>query len=252
MRSSNSGIREGSRVEARDGTLGAVQRLERDADGAPLHLRVREEDGVRFAIVPVGLVRAVDDDGTVRLSATLDEARTFTPRPAPDALARRPEPPPAAGPEVSVPLRREELTARVEARELGSVVVGTEVDEVPGRVEVEAVRDEIELVHVPVGRVADQRVDPWWEDGELVIPLYEERLTVNRELVLKEKLHVRRIAVVERRAFEETLRQERLVIADPERTEVLRESERDGVLEALRAAARGWLARVRRRDGAGL
>ena len=120
-------------------------------------------------------------------------------------------------------LREEQLVAHKDLRHLGDVVVRTEVEEVPGRLEVEAYREEVEVDHVPVGRVVRERVAPW-EDGEvLVVPVYEEQLVVVKRLVLKEELRIRRVAGTERQVFEDVLRRERLVIEDPQNTGLVHE-----------------------------
>jgi uncharacterized protein (TIGR02271 family) len=238
-------IRAGARVECRDGPLGVVQRVERDDDGVPLHLRVREESSSRVIIVPLGLVREVDDDGAVWLRTTIEEAQGFTPRP-PDAVAAtqriEPERAPAER-ERTIPLQREDLVARVEPRELGSVVVRTEVEEVPASIEVEGEREEIEVEHIPINEPARAKVAPWYEDGELIVPIYEERLVVTKQLMLKEKLRVRRISVLERRSFSDTLRREHVLVDDPDETGALRETRGDRVSDGLRSLFSRWFRR---------
>ena len=122
---------------------------------------------------------------------------------------------PPLGPEDRiVELREERLIAHKEMRELGEVVVRTHVDEVPGRLEVDAVREEVEVDHLPVGEVVSERVRPWEEDGALIVPVYEEQLVLVKRLVLREKIRIRRVETHERRLFEETLKKERLVVQD--------------------------------------
>src|SRR5262249_28343578 len=91
-----------------------------------------------------------------------------TPPPAdgPGALPRDPTADPLTDAEQKLELRDEELIARKELRELGEVRVQKEVDEVPGRLEVDALREEVEVEHVPVGNIVNERVEPWEEDGE--------------------------------------------------------------------------------------
>jgi uncharacterized protein (TIGR02271 family) len=120
-------------------------------------------------------------------------------------------------------LREEELVARKDLRELGEIRVRTQVEELPGRLEVEALREEVEVEHVPVGQVVSERVSPWEENGTLVVPVYEEQLVVVKRLVLREQLRVRRVGTTERRLIEDTLRRERLVIEDPNNTGLVHE-----------------------------
>lgn len=121
-------------------------------------------------------------------------------------------------------LREEQLVAHKELRDLGEIEVRTEIDEVPGRLEVEAYREEVLVEHEIVGQVVTEREKPWEEtDGVLVIPIYEEQLVVTKRLVLRERMHVRRIGTTERQLFQDVLRRERLVVDDPQHTGLLHE-----------------------------
>jgi uncharacterized protein (TIGR02271 family) len=120
-------------------------------------------------------------------------------------------------------LREEQLVAHKEVQEIGDVVVRKTVDEKPARLEVEAFREEVQVEHIPVGRVVSERREPWEEDDRLVIPLYEEQLVVVKRLVLTEELHVRRIKNTTHQAFDDTVLKDRLVIEDPNKTGQVRE-----------------------------
>jgi uncharacterized protein (TIGR02271 family) len=120
-------------------------------------------------------------------------------------------------------LREEQLVAHKELRELGEVVVRTQVEEVPRQLEVDALREEVEVEHEPVGQVVSKREGPSDDNGVLVVPVYEEQLVVTKRLVLRERLRIRRIATTERQVFEDTVRRERLVIEDPQRTQLVHE-----------------------------
>ncbi|HEV8634776.1 MAG TPA: YsnF/AvaK domain-containing protein [Chloroflexota bacterium] len=111
-------------------------------------------------------------------------------------------------------LREERLVARKEMRQVGEVVVRTQIDEVPGRLEAEALREEVEIDHIPVGEAVTERVRPWEEDGALFVPVYEEQLVLVKRLVLREKIRIRRVQTRERRVFQDTLKKERLIVED--------------------------------------
>jgi uncharacterized protein (TIGR02271 family) len=148
-----------------------------------------------------------------------------TPPPT-DALGAMPPDPTAALPtdgEQKLEVREEELIARKELRELGEVRVRKEVEEVPGRLEVDALREEVEVEHVPVGKIVNERVEPWEEDGELIVPVYEEQVVMVKRLVLREQLRIRRVASTERQLFEDTLRRERVAVEDPHNTGLVHE-----------------------------
>jgi len=122
-----------------------------------------------------------------------------------------------------VELREERLVAQKQLVDLGEVVVRTTVEDVPGHLEVEALREEVEVEHVPVGEVVTERLEPWEENGVLVIPMYEEQLVVVKRLVMREQLWVRRVGTVTRQVFEDTLQKERLVVEDPNGTGLVHE-----------------------------
>ena len=114
----------------------------------------------------------------------------------------------------TIPLRQEELVAHREMRHVGDVEVRTEVEQVAGRLEVQAQREDLEVEHVPVGRVVGQREAPHQDGDVLVVPVYEEQLVVAKKLILREELRIRRIPSTETQVFEDTLRRERLVVQD--------------------------------------
>lgn len=143
----------------------------------------------------------------------------------------------------TIPLRQEELVAHKEMRHMGDVEVRTEVEEIPGRIEVQAQREEVEVEHVPVGRVVAQLEAPYQDGDVLVVPVYEEQLVVSKRLILREELRVKRIPSTETQVFEDTLRRERLVLEDVGHTGAVREryptedldgERREGFLENLR------------------
>ena len=203
-------IRPGAAVMCTDGRVGTVEGIEPAAD-RPRWLRVLRGWADEEIQIPINLVSDVDGEGTVHLicdqdglevALQLDEAAPVTDR--------------ELGPdERTIELREEQLVAHKELRDVGEVEIRTEVEEVPGRLEVEAYREEVEIEHVAVNRVVSERVDPWEENGVLIVPVYEEQLVVTKRLVLREQLRVRRFSTVEHQIFEDTLRRDRVVVDDP-------------------------------------
>ncbi|HEY3108499.1 MAG TPA: YsnF/AvaK domain-containing protein [Chloroflexota bacterium] len=206
-------IRAGAPVECVDGPAGKVGRLETDRDGNLSAMHIETERG-EF-VVPEGAVADVRADGTVRLDCALADMRPLA------AAAAAPEA--AAGPVETLSLREEQLVAHKTMEQVGEVVVRTEVEELPGRLEVEALREEVQVEHVPLGQVVSQRREPWEEDGVLIVPVYEEQLVVTKRLVLREEIRLRRVRTAERQLFEETLRRERAIVEDPGQTGLVRE-----------------------------
>jgi uncharacterized protein (TIGR02271 family) len=129
----------------------------------------------------------------------------------------------APGDERLIELREEQLVANKEVRQLGEIIVRTELEEVPARLEVEALREEIEVEHEAVGQAVRERESHREQDGVLILPVYEEQLVVSKRLVLRERLHIRRISTSERQLFQDTVRRDRLVVEDPDHTGLVHE-----------------------------
>ena len=55
--------------------------------------------------------------------------------------------------------------------------------------------DKVEIQRIPVGRTVQHLPRVRLEDNTLVIPVMEEVLTINRQLVLKEEIRIRRVRV---------------------------------------------------------
>jgi len=119
----------------------------------------------------------------------------------------------AAETELRIPLAVEELAVSKRAVEKGRVRINTRVLTREETVTQALAREDVEVVRIPVGREIDtvpaMREDA---DGTLVIPLVEERLVVERRLVLREEIHVRRRRSVETVNQPVTLRREEVEI----------------------------------------
>jgi uncharacterized protein (TIGR02271 family) len=203
-------IHPGASVDWADGHLGQVTRV-----GAA-SIEVRAQDRGRTLVVPLELIRGVAADGSVQLSATQADLGRLTGAGS-DVDVR------AADGVETLELREEQLVPHKELEESGRVRVRKETEEVPRRLEVDAYYEEVEVEHVPIGRVVKEQESAREEDGVYIVPIYEEQLVVVKRLVLKEEIHVRRQGATEKRLFEETVRRERLVIEDVDRTGRVRE-----------------------------
>jgi len=127
------------------------------------------------------------------------------------------------GEEQTLELREEELIAHKDLRELGEIQVRTEVDQLPGRIEVDAYREEVVIEHETVGKVVSEREQPSQDGDVLIVPIYEEQIVVTKRLVLRERMHIRRIGTTERQLYQDTVYRERLVVEDPDNTGLVRQ-----------------------------
>jgi len=199
-------IHPGASVDWSDGHLGRVVRVDPGAGGGPGLIEVLVEGTRRTLFVPLDLAGEVKADGSVRLSASRAEIERL-----------------AEGEGRTIELAEEELVACKELEEAGRVRIRKEVEDVPRRLEVDAYHEEVTVEHVPIGRIVKEQEPAREEDGVFIVPIYEEQLVVVKRLVLKEEIRVRRHGATEKRLFEDTVRRERLVIEDPDRTGRVRE-----------------------------
>lgn len=93
---------------------------------------------------------------------------------------------------IAVPLAEE--TATVGRREVvtGRVRVDTVTEWRTEDVEAQLGRDEVEVERIPVGRAVDQAPSVRTEGDVTIVPVVEERLVVETQLVLVEEVRIRR------------------------------------------------------------
>ena len=72
--------------------------------------------------------------------------------------------------------------------------------------------DEVDIEHVTINRAVDAPEPPREEGDVLIIPVYEEVVTVKRQWILKEEVRLRRREVQSRHREEVVLRQEEAVV----------------------------------------
>jgi stress response protein YsnF len=108
-----------------------------------------------------------------------------------------------------VPLVEE--TASVQTQEIvtGRVRVRTVTDTVEELARADVRQETVEVTRVPVDRVVDAPPEVRTEGGVTIVPVLEEVLVVERRLVLKEELHIRRTVESKPVAVPVTLRKQR-------------------------------------------
>jgi uncharacterized protein (TIGR02271 family) len=118
----------------------------------------------------------------------------------------------AAAADGVIPVVQEELVVGKRVVEAGRVRVRKVVREEETTVDEPLTREEVTVERVPVERFVDA-VPPTRQDGdETVISIVEEVIVIEKRLLLKEELHVRKRRVEERRPQTVTLRREEAVI----------------------------------------
>lgn len=97
----------------------------------------------------------------------------------------------------TIPLVQEDVTVSKRELETGRVRVRTEVQWRTDHARADLFRDHVEVERVPVGREIDT-APPVREEGDtVVIPVVEEVLVVEKRLVLKEEIRLKRTRTVE-------------------------------------------------------
>ena len=112
-------------------------------------------------------------------------------------------------------------TARVEKRvvETGRVRISSRAESIEEMVRASLVHEALSIERIPVGRTisGDDAVPHVTTEGDLtIVPVLEEILVVEKRLVLKEEIHIRRTTMREDVAMPVTLRKQR---ADVEHVE---------------------------------
>lgn len=98
----------------------------------------------------------------------------------------------AAGAEIVVPVVEEVLHVDTRLRESGRVRVHKQVHERAQIVDVPLLRQDVVVERVAVGRVVDAAPEIRHEGDVMIVPVLEEILVVEKRLVLREELHIRR------------------------------------------------------------
>jgi stress response protein YsnF len=121
----------------------------------------------------------------------------------------------APAPSSTTVLRLHEETAQVskETRESGKVSVSTRTLTRDELVSQDLAHSHVEVTTVPIGRAVDA-IPAVREEGDVTIfPVMEEVLVVERRLMLKEEIHVRKVRTIERHQETVTLRYQEAVVS---------------------------------------
>lgn len=113
---------------------------------------------------------------------------------------------------VVIPVAREEATIAREVVETGVVSVRKTVRERVEVIDEPMLHDEVHIEHVPINRAVSAPEPPREEGDVLIIPVYEEIVTVQRQWILKEEVRLRRREVQSRHREEVVLREEQAIV----------------------------------------
>jgi len=111
-----------------------------------------------------------------------------------------------------VPLYKETVSVEKRRVERGRVRVTTRVTEHEEVVRQALEQEDVKVVRVPIDREVETRPDVRQDGDTTIIPLVEEVLVVERRLVLREEIHIRKTRRTEEVEQPVTLRSEEAVI----------------------------------------
>jgi len=110
-----------------------------------------------------------------------------------------------------IPIVAETLRVDTESQQIGAVRVRVRVERASERVDMEHVSEEYRPTVRPVGALAGERRDPYLDGDDVVIPVYEERMVMERRLFLKEEVRLQRVRHVQHQESAFPVRRERPV-----------------------------------------
>jgi uncharacterized protein (TIGR02271 family) len=114
--------------------------------------------------------------------------------------------------ETKLQLFAEELCVAKEKLETGRVRVSTRTLEREAVVDEDLARERVEIETVPINLRIDVVPQVRQEGDTTIIPIVEEQLVVERRLMLKEEVHIKRVRSTERHQEKVTLRYQEAVV----------------------------------------
>lgn len=114
--------------------------------------------------------------------------------------------------EIVIPVIEEQVSVQKHMRESGVVEIRKSVHERTEVIDYPLLSEEVEIERVSVNRVVDEPVGIRHEGDTMIIPLLEEVLVVEKRLVLREEVHVKRVQHEVQESKSVLLRQEHVDI----------------------------------------
>ncbi|MGI9174851.1 MAG: YsnF/AvaK domain-containing protein [Rhodothermales bacterium] len=167
-------------VIGKDGLRGRLEAAVPEHDQTDVSVPVRLETGERIMVPADLLTRQKDGDyrASISFAALQTDSRTS------DHVA---------GSETqTIPLIEEEVHVGKRTVERGRVRITKRVEHHEGTIDEPLLQEHVEVERVPIGREIDGPVEVRQEGDVTIIPIYEEVLVVEKRLVLKEELHIRK------------------------------------------------------------
>jgi uncharacterized protein (TIGR02271 family) len=113
-----------------------------------------------------------------------------------------------AGDRLVIPVIADELDVQKQIVETGKVRVTKVVHERETVVDEPLFHDEVEVEHISVNRAVEGPISIRYEDDTLIVPIMEEVLVVQKQLILNEEIHIRKRRIETHHPQQVTLRRE--------------------------------------------
>ena len=113
-------------------------------------------------------------------------------------------------------LLAEEVHVAKETRETGRVHVSTQTHEREALIAEDLARERVEIETIPVGRRINAVPEVRQDGDTTIVPVVEEILVVERHLMLKEEIRIKRVRTIERHQETVVLRHQEAVVTRSE------------------------------------
>jgi uncharacterized protein (TIGR02271 family) len=189
----------------------ATSRFFDDSDKRLLRLK----DGREFLVPRSALIP--QSDGVYRLQMSLSELERYSTRAEasrPPELSRTEEP--AAKRDLHpysekvIPVVEEQVGVERRKVSTGKVLIHKKVDSDEITVDEPVLHERYDIERVPVNRLIEEPIEPYYEGDTFVLPVLEEVVTVEKKLLLREEVRVTRRREAERDPQKVSVRRERV------------------------------------------
>jgi len=108
-----------------------------------------------------------------------------------------------------IPVIEEEITVGKQVVESGKVRISKQAREIEKLVDIPLLHEEVSIERVAMNQIVQERLAVRYDGDTLIIPVIEERVVIQKQLVLVEELHVKKQTI-------ETNQQQRVTLLKEE------------------------------------
>lgn len=196
----------GASVEAADGPLGTVEDVViSPRTGELSHLVARRGSTTERVMIPAAAIAEIPSRRTVRLRVGRDELESMASGTRAEARGEN---------QIRVPILEERLEVGTRPVELGEVRLRKSIELFEQVARQPVMREDVVVERVPMSRELDVPAEPHMDGDWFVVPVMEEMLVVQKRLVLKEEIRIKKRQVTEEYEVREQLRRERVEVED--------------------------------------